>query len=210
MLLHNAEGATDRILRRGQVLTTDPDKAKWLISKYTAAFAINFTDWMGKTLPWVRHELARYALTDNLRCEATEDHVGMLIEFAKDCEAFPDTGNYLDTAHAVSMVRDLLKDPRTAGLAGLTMMTLLEHTSAKFIPVLERMATLCGSTNLRYTQVHGEADKKHSEAFTNALAAEWGMGYTEEEIGETSQKCYAAFQALLEVTFTQETSIVEP
>ncbi|MEK7151495.1 MAG: iron-containing redox enzyme family protein [Patescibacteria group bacterium] len=157
-----------------------PDEVlKGIVRRYTAAVAINFTDWMGKTLPWVRHELARYALADNLRCETVENHADMLLDFACYCDATPDDDSYRFTNRQVQEIRRLLSNPLMAGVVGLTVMTLLEAISQEFIPILEKIAIRLGASNsqLQYTQVHGMADVAHADNFTKALKAELTMGY---------------------------------
>src|SRR5688572_17854799 len=63
--------------------------SRTVISRYTAAIAVNFTDWMGKTLLWASHEKSKYVLPDNLHYESKEDHVGMLLDFARQSNALP-------------------------------------------------------------------------------------------------------------------------
>lgn len=160
-----------------QIVETSQTDSKTIIQRYTAAVAINFTDWIGKTLPWARHEYARYALTDNLRCEAVQDHVGMLMNFAKLSNALPDGVHYREVGEVISVIRQLFADPNTAGLAGIALCGILENTSEIFIPDLERRASELGCTDLTYTKVHGVADVEHSDAFGKATIAEFEMGY---------------------------------
>lgn len=153
-----------------------------IIARYVAAFAVNFTDWIGKTLPWARHELAQFALRDNLRCEQGQDHIGMLLNFARQAGVHAtDLGSY-HVSQKVAMIRNLLRDTSNAGLAGLVILSVLEETSKIFIPVLEDMGRRLGITDLTYTQVHGEADAQHSEAFIRALKAELAVGYQDYDI----------------------------
>src|SRR4051812_15565460 len=72
-----------------------------VIARYTAAIAVNFTDWIGKTIPWVRHEVAYSSLVDNLRCEAGHDHVGMLLRFAELSKALPGRDEFDHTRREV-------------------------------------------------------------------------------------------------------------
>ncbi len=148
-----------------------------VIATYTAAVAVNFTDWIGKTLPWARHELARYALTDNLRCEAVQDHVGMLLNFAFYSDATPEAEHYQHVRGAVFEIRQLFADPKTAGLSGVALCAVLENTSEIFIPDLAKRAKECGCKDFTYTDVHGIADVEHSDAFTKATIAELTMDY---------------------------------
>jgi hypothetical protein len=170
-----------------------------LIARYAAAVAVNFTDWMGKTLPWARHELACFALTSNLRCETTEDHVGMLLNFASDAGAVLDVGAYEASSIEVARIRDLFRDPNTAGLAGIAIMAALESTSIEFIQVLEAVAENLGVTNLEYTRVHGEADIEHSDMFVQALKLELASGYPDPE--RTLNNAFLAVHGLLERIF---------
>lgn len=150
-------------------------KKRFMIAKYTAAFAVNFTDWIGKTHPWVRSPEARFALDDNLRCEQKQDHVGMLLRFTTQCKAVPEREHYDAVAREVADIRDLFKDVRVAGLTGLVLLAILENTSEVFIPRLEDWARSMGCTDLEYTSVHGEADVEHSDTLLKALEVEVDM-----------------------------------
>ncbi len=154
-----------------------PDRKRKLIQNYTAAFGGNFTDWIGKTLPWVRSPEAKFALTDNQRCEQTEDHVGMLLNFAAHCKAVPEKENYEHVAKEVADIRELFRDIQTAGLSGVMLLAVLELTSEIFISKLEEWAISLGCEDLNYTRSHGVADEKHSQALLRALEAELEMGY---------------------------------
>ncbi len=152
-----------------------------MIARYAAAFAVNFTDWMGRTILWVRHEKSRYVLADNLRCESVEDHVGMLLQFAELSGALPARVHFATVRREVSEIRHLFRDPLTAGLSGMVLLTVLEVTSEVFIPDLAERARRCGCTNFTYTDVHGSADIAHSLAFTEAVKGEATMGYIDAE-----------------------------
>lgn len=152
-----------------------------VISRYTAAIAVNFTDWLGKTFPWVRHEKGRFVVMDNLRSESVQDHVGMLLRFAGQCRAWPETVDYIHTDEAVASIRALFAAPVSAGLAGLALCAALENTSEVFIPDLAQRAKTLGCEDLTYTDVHGAADEAHSRAFLEAVEAEQTMGYRDSE-----------------------------
>ena len=163
-----------------------------VISRYTAAIAVNFTDWMGKTLPWARHPYAQFVLKDNLCCEATEDHVGMLHKFAHDCGALPRYQHHQWTHVEVTHIRRLLADPVSAGLAGVALCAILETASESFIPDLAERAAECGCRDLTYTNTHGAADIEHSRAFLKALELESRMGYQDPQF---TIRCAADFAA---------------
>lgn len=178
----------DRLIReavekvRGFVKRADEyDNPKLFIARYVAAVALNFTDWIGKTYPWARHEIAQCALKDNLRCEQSQDHVGLLLDFAKQAGAQATVEDFDYVSEQVAAIRKLLGKVEDAGFTGLVILAVLENASEVFIPVLEEMGRMLGVTDLTYTQVHGEADVEHSDAFVVALKAEWTMGYKDHE-----------------------------
>jgi len=146
-----------------------------VLARYTAAFAVNFTDWIGKTIPWVRHERARFVLIDNLRCEMEDDHIDMLWKFSRSCGAQPDGKDYAWTFNSVAKIRTLFSQASLAGIHGLSLCTLLENVSREFIPDLATRASDLGCANFMYTDAHGEADVKHGEALLVALFEEMKM-----------------------------------
>jgi hypothetical protein len=152
-----------------------------VIARYTAAVMGNFTNWLGWSIPSVRNEYARYALTNNLRCELKQDHIGMLHQLAKSCSAVPDQEAYLCIQPELTMIRQLFVDTNTAGLVGTTVCAVLENTSLIFIPDLARLAEQCGCTDFTYTTVHGEADIEHALMLAEALEYEAYMGYGDAE-----------------------------
>ncbi len=165
----------------GDIVINCNTDSRVVIARYTAAIAVNFTDWIGKTIPWVRHETARHALVDNLRCESIQDHVGMLLRFAALSNAQPNRDDFTHTYREVSLIRKLFTEPAISGLNGIALCAVLESTSEIFIPDLARRAEKCGCTDFTYTDIHGEADVKHSNAFIRALEAEQAMGYSDPE-----------------------------
>ncbi len=117
-----------------------PANQRRLIGRYTAAFAVNFTDWIGKTYPWVRHELAQHALKDNLRCEQTQDHIGLLMRLASACKATPTMQDHRDACEQVIAIRkNLTRTNTNAGLRGLAILAHLESMSEVFIQCLVQL-----------------------------------------------------------------------
>ncbi len=164
-------------------MVSQSEVSSWqVIARYTATFAVNFTDWLGRAYPWVRHELSQHALKDNLRCEAEQDHVEMLLAFAHSCGAEPTPFEHSLMRGPLRDVRALFKKSENAGLGGLALCAVLEGTSAIFIPDLAKRGAELGCKSFAYTDVHGEADIEHADAFTKALEAECGMGYSNPEL----------------------------
>lgn len=166
----------------GNVVNLSKVDSSTVIARYTAAVAVNFTDWIGKSIPWVRHEDAYHALVNNLRCEAAEDHVGMLFKFASLSKSVPERDHYEYTKKEVGEIRKLLRDPATSGLTGVALCAVLENTSEIFIPDLAKKAKACGCNDFTYTDVHGEADIEHSQAFVKATESEIQMGYGNKNV----------------------------
>lgn len=145
-------------------------EAKDIIGRYTAAVEGNFVPWMGAALIYARSPQGEYAAKENLGVEIRDNHQGMLREFAKHAGAEPSLEHYQAIDGVVSSMRSLVR--RGNGLEVLTVMATLENISSVFIPYLAELARKRGSTNLRYTDIHGEADSKHAQQFIWALEHE--------------------------------------
>lgn len=199
----NRESTRQRLRRQPYITTSSEGARTSLIANYTAAIAINFTDWMGKTLPWVRHELSRLVITDNLRCETVEDHATMLEKFAEHCNATPTAMSYSQVQFGVRLIRGLFHTPYFAGLSGIALMALLENTSRDFIPVLGQVAEELGCLpkHQQYISVHGEADIAHSEQFLRALEAEASMGYGDALVVKTLRMVESSTRVLFDRIF---------
>ena len=143
-----------------------------LIARYTAGVAGEFQAWLGIAYAYARHEDAQRALKNNLRCELGQDHIGMLYKFARQVGAYPTPDHRRYVEEHIKRLRLLFADTLNVGLAGLTVLTVLETASQVFIPVLADVAKSLGAKDLTYTNVHGEADAPHSNAFLHALVLE--------------------------------------
>lgn len=153
-------------------LPKSPSRAKEVIGRYTAAFAVNFTDWLGRANLFTRHEHARFALQANLRCEVADDHVGMLLRFAKSCNSIPEREHYAVVQPSVEKIRQLFTKEYSAGLAGVVVVAALEEQAVLFIPHLAILARECGCTDYEYTNVHGASDTEHALNLAAAVQAE--------------------------------------
>jgi hypothetical protein len=147
-----------------------PQSAQRLIRRYTAAIEGNFVAWMGATAISARSIQGRYAASENLWVEMKDDHAGMLHAFARDAQALPSAEDFAYVEEVVEHVRGVVAE--MSGLKNLTLMAILENTSAEFIPLLESLAKSLGSTNLKYTLIHGEADIVHADQFSWAVEYE--------------------------------------
>ncbi len=146
------------------------DEAKNIIARYTAAVEGNFLAWMGAAVIYARSPQGEYAAKENLGVELKDNHQGMLRGFAKSAEAEPSLEHYQKVNEVVSSMRNFFS--KENGLQALTVMATLEHTSSIFIPYLAELAEKRGSKNLRYTDIHGEADIEHAKQFIWAVESE--------------------------------------
>ncbi len=165
-------------------------KAK-ILRKYIAAIEGNFVSWMGAATICARSVQGRYAASENLWVEIKDDHAGMLRDFAKSAQCEPGIEDYQAASGAVMSMRGLVA--RLSGLECLTLMAVLEKTSAVFIPWLEDAAKELGSTNFRYTMVHGEADIGHADQFAWAVSHEMELYENAEEKINTSVQVTVEF-----------------
>jgi hypothetical protein len=146
------------------------------IARYVLAFAVNFTDWIGKSLQGIKSPDAEVALIRNLVCEMKEDHISMLFDFGWQAGAVfyvgIGTAEQGEVFKRLAQIRKFFTRVETCGLVGLSFLTALESISDLFIPVLEQLGASCGVTDFTYINHHGEADKEHTVDLVNALKAE--------------------------------------
>lgn len=156
-----------------------PEQCRSIIQRYTAAIEGNFVGWMGAAAISARSIEGRFAASENLYVEMKDDHAGMLRDFALSAQAVPSIEHFADVAEQVSSIRKLVA--QMSGLKTLTLMAVLENTSGAFIPWLAELAEKCGSSNLKYTDVHGVADMEHAEQFLWAVQCE-AVHYTNSKL----------------------------
>jgi hypothetical protein len=140
------------------------------LRKYTAAIEGNFIAWMGVATLCAKSVQGRYAASENLWVEVKDDHAGMLRNFARCAQCEPSLPDYQAVSVEVESIRKMVS--RLSGLECLALMAVLENTSGVFVPWLEKVAAELGSTDLKYTKIHGEADIDHADQFAWALSHE--------------------------------------
>ncbi len=165
------ERVTEQVkIRLKPVEVVSVEEAREIIGRYTAAIEGNFVPWMGAAVIYAKSPQGEYAAKENLDVEIRQNHQGMLREFAKNANAEPSLEHYQAVDEVVSSMRNLMG--RGNGLEALTVMATLENTSGGFIPYLAELAKKRGSTNLYYTNIHGEADVDHARQFVWAVEHE--------------------------------------
>lgn len=150
------------------------DDKKEILARYTAAFKPNFIAWMAGAEKACQSEYGRYACAENIVCEVSENHPGMIEDFVKPIECMPEKVHFEYIQEEVQSLWDILGNALKSkqGVVWVTMMWILEHTSAAFIPYIEEFALSLWETDTTYTQVHGEADIAHADQFSKAMFEE--------------------------------------
>lgn len=146
------------------------DECRAVIQRYAAAIEGNFIAWMGAAEISARSIEGRFAAGENLFVELKDDHAGMLHEFARSAHSLPQEEHFEAVHSVVDEVRQMVGE--MSGIKTLTLMAMLETSSCVFVPWLAQLAKKCGSTNLKYIDVHGEADVAHAERFLLAVDCE--------------------------------------
>ncbi len=124
------------------------------------------------TLTWLRatSSEAQRACRENLQDELKDDHPGMLDRFVAPLRSTEP--NYARRMEAKQRADALLTYTQRSALYGVSVLALLEHTSAAFIPWLGDAGRKLKLADFTYIQVHGEADIAHAEDLTQALVHE--------------------------------------
>ncbi|MBI2173361.1 MAG: iron-containing redox enzyme family protein [Candidatus Aenigmarchaeota archaeon] len=161
------------------------DDAHTIIKRYVASIEGNFLSWMAGASISSRSVISRFAADENLWVELRDDHPSMLRKFAKCCNAEPDRSDFQYVHNEVMKIRSLVGE--LSGIKNITLMAVLENTSAAFVPYLSELAKKIGCDDLTYTDVHGEADIDHANQFLEALTDEQNLGYknSSDDIDQT-------------------------
>ncbi|WP_263354822.1 iron-containing redox enzyme family protein [Acidicapsa acidisoli] len=146
------------------------DQRRGIIARYTAVLEGNFIYWMAATLISVKSEGARPHLLENLFEEVRDAHPVMLRRFAIAAHAFPTDSDALVVDEDLTKVRKFLG--RLSATQSLATMAFFEGFIQKFMAYLADLATLQGSTDMEYTDVHGVCDIEHTQGLFTALSEE--------------------------------------
>ena len=149
------------------------EQRRGIIARYSSVLEGNFIYWMTATYLSAMSEEAHPILLDNLREEVGDSHPAMLRNFSIAAHAFPTQQDALDVNVELTKVRLFLG--RLSGVQNLLTMGFFEGYIQRFMGYLAELATLQGSTDMTYTDVHGVCDVAHSEGLFNALASEMAV-----------------------------------
>jgi hypothetical protein len=143
-----------------------------VLARYTAAFAVNYTDWIGRTLVWIQDEYAWDALNEMLKAETKENRVELLYDFAKLSDAVPKKKDFDVIRNELYLIRDLLSCPRNGGIFGISFLVTLKLVSELFVPDLVKKAEGLGCRNFKYTDIQSNVGREGSELSVETLKKE--------------------------------------
>lgn len=146
------------------------DERRGIIARYSAILEGNFIYWMTAAYLAVQAEEARPHLVDNLLEEVRDAHPAMLRRFAIAAHAFPTDADALAVNEGLTNVRLFLG--RLSGVQSLVTMAFFEGFIQRFMGYLGELASMQGSSDMEYTDVHGVCDIAHTQGLFAALAAE--------------------------------------
>jgi len=151
---------------------------KRIIGRYTAGVGSNFVNWLAAGTVSSRSLEARYATAENAFIEIRDDHPRMLRDFAKLSGAEPEADDY---RYAQSQANRVQAEVSTmSGVFIISLVGTLENVSLDYIPWLGAISKRLGNNNMRYVDIHGEADIEHATQFHWALEREAAL-YPEPE-----------------------------
>lgn len=182
-----------------------PSARRGIIARYSAVLEGNFIYWMTGAYLAARTEESRSIIMDNLLEEVRDSHPLMLRKFTMAADAFPTEADALAVNSNLSEVRLFIG--RLSPVPILATMAFFESFIQRFMPYLEELAQLQGSTEVEYTQVHGVCDIAHSEGLFQGLEAEMAIAADPREPGEYLYEGVHSLRALIESVFTGQASV---
>jgi hypothetical protein len=157
-----------------------PEQRRGIIARYSAVLEGNFIYWMTGAYLSVKTDMSRTILGHNLWEEVRDCHPGMLRRFAIAANAFPKDSDALAISEDLMRVRMFVGRLSTTPM--VVMMAFFESFIQRFMVYLANLATLQGSDEHEYTDVHGLCDIEHTQELFRAVSAEiWLDGPRSED-----------------------------
>jgi hypothetical protein len=150
-----------------------PEERRALIGRYTAVLEGNFIYWMTAAYLSVKSLEAHSIIEENLREEVRDNHPGMLRRFAMAAHAMPSESDALAVNPGIQNVRQFLSGMCSVQI--LLLMAFFEGFIHEFMAYLGDLATMQGSMEHEYTDVHGVVDVLHTQELFRAFAAEMAV-----------------------------------
>jgi hypothetical protein len=167
----NIERITDDLLayfpRSGSL---SAEQRRGIIARYAAVLEGNFIYWMTGAYIAASSTGARSIILENLHEEVRDSHPLMMRKFAIAAKAVPTDSDALAVNENLTKMRLFIG--RLSGVPILASMAFFEGFIQKFMPYLADLATLQGSSEMQYTDVHGVCDVTHTAELYKALREE--------------------------------------
>lgn len=148
----------------------DADQRRGILARYAAVLEGNFIYWMTGAYLSAKSDAARDVILKNLLEEVRDSHPAMLRKFTLAAKAIPTDSDIMAVHPDLTRVR--LFVGRLTEVQVILMMTFFEGFIQRFMCFLAQVATLQGSNEQEYTDVHGVCDITHTQELLRALAAE--------------------------------------
>jgi hypothetical protein len=175
-----------------------------IIARYSAVLEGNFIYWMTGALIAAKSDEAHAIIMDNLFEEVRDSHPEMLRRFEIAAHAQPTEADAVAVYSNLSKVRLFIGKLSPAPI--VAMMAFFEGFIQRFMPYLEELAVLQGSSEREYTQVHGVCDIAHTEGLLKALEAEMALSPDSRQPAEYLYEGVHLLQVLIETTFVSQSS----
>lgn len=159
-----------------------PSNALKVLLAYDMVFRPNFILWLMLMKGKERTPKGRKVLEDNLKCEIEENHPQLLLNsLVPSFHLFTDVESMEQVYKDVDkkMLPIITNEVRSLTLSststdGFFIMAMLENASLTFIPWIKEIVEHRLPVNdVKYFNVHGEADKEHAVAFLEASSDEY-------------------------------------
>ncbi|MFA6043077.1 MAG: hypothetical protein WCV85_01790 [Patescibacteria group bacterium] len=152
------------------VASLTPEQLADIVLTYADTIRPTFIPLLSLTWLRVQSPEAIHACRSNLECEVGEDHPAMLDRFVTPL--WEERIDHSRRMQAKQRAGVLLSYAEKSALYGVSVLALLEHTSAAFMPWLADAGRKLQLTDFTYTQMHGEADIAHAKDLTQAVVSE--------------------------------------
>jgi hypothetical protein len=146
------------------------EQRRGIIARYSTVLEGNFIYWMTGAYIATSSAEAHEEIMENLHEEVRDSHPLMMRKFAIAANAMPTDRDALAVNENLTKMRLFIG--RLSGVPILVSMAFFEGLIQKFMPYLAELATLQGSSEMEYTDVHGVCDIAHTAGLYKALQAE--------------------------------------
>jgi hypothetical protein len=146
------------------------EQRRGIIARYTGVLEGNFIYWMTATSIAAKADEVRPILGENLFEEVRDSHPAMMRRFAVAAHAYPEANDALSVDAELTAVRLFLG--KLQGVQSVLTMAFFECWIQRFMGYLADLASLQGSSEREYTDVHGVCDITHTAELFRALQLE--------------------------------------